>query len=249
MSSNRGVGALPVVAVLGAIVVAGAILLGPVRYEGARWNPQFAAPDTVATAPMTIQNQPVATMAPDQEAMSALSINMLLVLWICAGLLVVIIGFLVVRWLRARLRRRLSRVRIDDEIIQLDSAAWDDKLDLPLLRRGLDRARDELDDDRNPRDAIIRAWLGLQEAAEDSGIVRGAAETPTEFTGRILGSVTSDDRDVAALLNLYLRVRFGEKPATDADVALARSAIDRLAADWAAVRESASAEPGGEHGH
>ena len=37
---------------------------------------------------------------------------------------------------------------------------------------------------RDPADAIVRAWLGLQETAEESGIVRHPAETPTEFTSR-----------------------------------------------------------------
>jgi hypothetical protein len=104
--------------------------------------------------------------------------------------------------------------------------------DLPVLERGLVRAADVLETQREPRDAIVMAWLGLQEAAEDSGLPRRQAETPTEFTARVFESVDADRAAAASLLEVYLRVRFRPIPATEADVAVARESIRRLRETW-----------------
>ena len=66
----------------------------------------------------------------------------------------------------------------------------------PALRTGIELALQVLDEQREPADAIVRAWLGLQETAAESGIVRRPAETPTEFTSRILGRAFADDRSL-----------------------------------------------------
>ncbi|GMA25447.1 hypothetical protein GCM10025864_32060 [Luteimicrobium album] len=104
--------------------------------------------------------------------------------------------------------------------------------DLPVLRRGFDHAFHVLDSGREPHDAIVTAWLGLEEAAQDAGVARRPAETASELTTRILGRVTSDDDAVHALLDLYLRVRYGGYTATPDDVAAARSALERLTQGW-----------------
>jgi Domain of unknown function (DUF4129) len=103
------------------------------------------------------------------------------------------------------------------------------KPDPPALRRGIELALQVVDEEREPADVIVRAWLGLEETAEDSGIARRPAETPTEFTSRIHGQAFADDGAVAMLLHLYLRTRFGDHPATPDDVAAARTALQQLA--------------------
>ena len=118
--------------------------------------------------------------------------------------------------------------------------------DAPTIRRGFAHALAILDEEREPHDAIVKAWLGLQEAAEESGIQRRGAETPTEFTLRIIGRVPTDRPAITTLLNSYLRVRFGEHPATDADVETARAAFRTLAASWQAkdqARQQARTAP------
>lgn len=97
---------------------------------------------------------------------------------------------------------------------------------------GIDLALAALDQGLEPGDAVVRAWLGLQETAEESGIARRRAETPTEFTSRVLGVVFVDDRAVRTLLRLYLRVRFGEHPVTPDDVAQVREALQHLVSSW-----------------
>jgi hypothetical protein len=100
------------------------------------------------------------------------------------------------------------------------------------LLTGVELALEVLDEEREPADAIVRAWLGLQETAEESGIVRRAAETPTEFTSRILSGAFADDRAVRTLLRLYLRTRFGDHPVTATDVSEVREALQQLVSSW-----------------
>jgi hypothetical protein len=108
--------------------------------------------------------------------------------------------------------------------------------DVPVIRSGLEEALIELERDVEPGDAVVRAWLGLQQSAEQSGVARGRSETPTEFTSRILGRVFANDsagnEAIATLLRLYLRTRFGDHPVTDADVALVRRALQELVRTW-----------------
>ncbi len=100
------------------------------------------------------------------------------------------------------------------------------------LRTGIELALAVLDEQREPADAVVRAWLGLQETAEQSGIVRRPAETPTELTTRILARVVADDRALRTLLRLYLQVRFGDHPVTGEDVAAVRAALGELVRSW-----------------
>jgi hypothetical protein len=105
-----------------------------------------------------------------------------------------------------------------------------------VIRSGLEEALLELERDVEPGDAVVRAWLGLQQSAEQSGVARGRSETPTEFTSRILGRVFANDsagnEAIATLLRLYLRTRFGDHPVTDADVVLVRGALRELVRTW-----------------
>jgi hypothetical protein len=112
-----------------------------------------------------------------------------------------------------------------------------------VLRTGIELALQALDEQREPADAIVRAWLGLQETAAESGIVRRAAETPTEFTSRILSRAFADDRAVRTLLRLYLRTRFGDHPVTTDDVASVRAALQELVRTWPTPEVPAGAGP------
>jgi hypothetical protein len=100
------------------------------------------------------------------------------------------------------------------------------------VRRGLARALETLSEHREPRDAIERAWLGLEEGAADSGIRRLPAETPAEFSARVVARVDADRDAAHTLLSLYLRARFSQAAITSADVAAARQAIEMLQASW-----------------
>jgi hypothetical protein len=152
-----------------------------------------------------------------------------------------LIAAAVLLWLVLRivLRARGSRKSlpalgaVDDDPAPLAAEAEPDaEPDTPIVHRGLRLALDALDEQREPADAVVKAWLGLQSAAEDSGVERRAAETPTEFTARVITRVQADAEAAAQLVDVYQAVRFGGHPITSADVRAARAAIERLLDSW-----------------
>jgi hypothetical protein len=165
-------------------------------------------------------------------------------LWI--GVTIVVVGLAVLLWRwwaghpsRAATSRNSVAVESTSEI----PAGPEPEPDMPALRTGIELALEVLDEQRDPADAIVRAWLGLQETAEQSGIVRQPAETPTEFTSRILSRAFADDLAVRTLLRLYLRTRFGDHPVTADDVAAVRAALQELVRTWPPPESPGTARP------
>jgi Domain of unknown function (DUF4129) len=215
------------------VVAIGAGLQSQLSFGGPIWTPPGVAgkpPQALSTA--TPPPQPTAAPTTNNSSVTFSWVPILLVLSVLA--LAVILVF-VLLWLRNRPRRGLPQpfAGVDADVDDVDLAEQP-PADLPTLQRGLARAAEVLESDREPRDAIVRAWLGLQEAAEDSGMSRRASETPTEFTTRVFESVRADRTAAGTLLALYLRVRFGVHPATAEDVRKAQDAVTALSATWPA---------------
>lgn len=105
--------------------------------------------------------------------------------------------------------------------------------DVPALRRGAAAARSVLDKKAVPTDAIIAAWVELEEAAASSGVPRHPAQTPSEFTAAILAATTAEEAAATELLTLYRRARFaaGDKSGAH-EVARASECLTRLAESW-----------------
>ena len=112
---------------------------------------------------------------------------------------------------------------------------------LPEMQRGLETALGRLDEIADPGDAVIAAWIALEEAAAASGVPRAPSQTPTEFTMNILERLDADPVAAATLLRLYHRVRFAHRRPTDADVTAARASLIRLADYW----DTSNAAPNG----
>lgn len=96
-----------------------------------------------------------------------------------------------------------------------------------------------------PSDAVIRAWLGLEESAAECGTERRPDQTSTEFTADVLAAHDVDPGALTTLRSLYQRARFGEPDTvTERDVDAAVTALDRIA-DTLTVRARAaqSAQP------
>ena len=171
-----------------------------------------------------------------------------IVLWVAIGMAAVV-AVLLWRWFA---RRRLGSTFGLREVEALAAPSTDSvsepepEPEAPVLRSGIEQALRLLNEEREPADAVIRAWLGLQRTAAESGIVRRAAETPTEFTTRITSRVFVDDRAIKTLLALYLRTRFGDHRVTAAEVAKVRIALQGLARSWNAA--AGSTTPGARHG-
>jgi Domain of unknown function (DUF4129) len=227
---------LPVVAVLtglGCVIIAvGAGLEGRFTFAGPLGNRPGFEEQPLLPAP-TDAPQPTVTPSPllfsaGGNGTTWATVAVLLVILALAALLVILL-------LLVRKRRRLRALRgpvmdvTDSDELLLEHDALPD---LPTLKRGLGLASDVLETDRTPSDAIVQAWVGLQEAAEDSGVRRRQSETPTEFTARVFSSIPADRNAADTLLALYLRVRFGSAPANSRDLRSAKDAVGALQASW-----------------
>jgi hypothetical protein len=224
--------------VLLAAVVVGVMLQGPATFTA----PRILLPDVSVSAPPRDADSASGTPAPQEKP----HITRIDLSWVALGIVVIalVIGIaLLWRYLRRRLR-----LQTEQPAPGLATVTAGDLPDAPdeaprpeAVRRGLDRAADALTDSRNPRDAIERAWLGLEEGAADSGVRRLPAETPGEFVARVLSRVGADPVAARGLLEVYLRVRFGDRPVTAGDVAVARAALEGVRSSWQGGTAEASA--------
>jgi hypothetical protein len=219
------------------VVAVGAALEGNFTFTGARWTPGEPPAEVMTPTPVPTQTVVPKPTATPQPLHPAVVFNMAPIVIIATIAIVVMIVLLVRMFLRRRPRAVAARQPGGISILsdELDAVA-DTPADVPTILRGLDFASEVLSSRREPTDAIVRAWIGLQEAAEDSGMSRRPAETPTEFTARVLDSVHADRAAARALLAIYLRVRFGSRPATDDDVRNALDAIGKLQSTWEVER-------------
>lgn len=219
--------------VLGIMLVAGILVQGPATFTGIRWVPEFTQP-SVSPPPAPAHSADLGQHGAKPAA--PFTIDGTPLLWLAIAALLVLAGLLLGRLLRRRqaLGRPVDSARLF-AAGPVSEPEPPSAPDAPALQRGFDRALATLSEDRTPRDAIERAWLGLEEAADESGVQRRAAETPAEFTQRVLARVHADDDAARTLLDLYLRVRFGDTPVTELDIAVARGSLERLAASWGAA--------------
>ncbi len=152
-------------------------------------------------------------------------------------LLVVVLSVLVVASLGAVLlmlgppRKRVRGTA--GAVAPTDDEAEDGRPGAELMLTGARRALAELRGRPAgpPSDAVVAAWLNLEEAAASSGAPRQDHQTPTEFTGALLTRYEVDTAAAATLRRLYQRARFGAPDrvtAEDAEDAVA--ALERVVA-------------------
>ena len=216
-------------------VVAGA-LAGP-------WRPVLRTSPTPAPQP-TLTPSPSPSLLPDpmQETLEALDVQPwdLSVLWqVMVGAVVLGLVYLAARWWRSHPRRRREGPPDDADLLAGDVVLGEGDVspDLPALREGVADAGEHLRSRQRPSDAVIAAWVALEDGAARSGIVRDPASTPTEFTVAVLDRTPADPAATRVLLTLYLRARFGPEPMTADDVVAATAAVQALAATLAAEPE------------
>lgn len=237
MTSQGGPGRSTVLLVgagLALIIVVGTGLQGAATFSGLRWVPDFTPPSMPPLPHPSGTRDTQATPLPVHPARASGGLDLTPVLWIVGGLALIAAILLVIRWLLRRPARTVEAIVAPElsDAHEHPTPAEPEKASAPTVRRGLSQAIEALNREREPHDAIVKAWLGLQDAAADAGVQRRPAETPTEFTGRILSRVPADRRAVDTLLNRYLKVRFGDHAVTEHDVALVREALTTLAASW-----------------
>jgi hypothetical protein len=109
----------------------------------------------------------------------------------------------------------------------------------PALEDGVAAATRLLDDERlPPGDAVIAAWVALEEAAARSGVARQRAQTASEFTVQVLDATQANPASTRRLLDLYLAARFSEHVLRSDDVRAARAALVVLADGVSHLRDT-----------
>lgn len=231
-------GALTALAgVLVVLAVLAAALAGPVRLSAGDVVPPVL-PSLTAPAPEPAPSRasdevPRAAEEPPEWAGTVVAV--LLVLTAAAVLA------LLARWL---LRRRWGPGPPGDtDVTGGEETGVDETHVVAALRAGVASASRALDDDVPPGDAVVAAWVAVEDAAASTGVVRDRAQTATEFTLDVLDGTRADPDATRALLALYLEARFGAHPVTRADVERARRLLGTVA-DGLARRADGTGAPG-----
>ena len=83
-------------------------------------------------------------------------------------------------------------------------------------------------DEGTPRNAIVAAWIRLEDFAESHGVPRDPADTPAEFVERALATYDLDGAALQRLADLYREARFSTHPLGEAQRAEARACLEHL---------------------
>ena len=225
MGHPRSKGLVVAVVILAVGAVLGVLLAGPIFIERPRWSGQLAAPP-----PLTRTPEPVQTPGgrPD-DTMNLIQLiqNALIVLGALALLILLLRALMRIR-LRLDARRTGVQALRDAALPAPDGGI----IEAPVVRRGIARALVALDENRDPSDAVVQAWLGFEDAAVAAGAARRPAETPTEYAVRIIARFDADRQAAEELVQVYEDVRFSGRPADAAAVATARRCLLALQASW-----------------
>ena len=147
-------------------------------------------------------------------------INILLVLF---ALLLI---FVFVRAFTTRRRRRLAAQTPVDTGFDVDDDELEGRLTEDLARSaGMGLARLAEGD---PRNAIVRCWLILEETVVEAGLARDPTLTSEEFTAQVLARYSVDAGSIDELGRLYREARFSAHELTEAHRTRAVGALNRL---------------------
>ncbi|WP_127571334.1 DUF4129 domain-containing protein [Georgenia faecalis] len=219
--------------VLVALVVVLAVLAAGLNGP---WRAQLR-PAATPTVPTAQSPRTAATAVTDEPRLEVAEVDTGLDPMAIVAVLLLVLAVLLGRWLVVRMTAppggaSLAHASAPGRTTQ-EAADVDVEPDLPALRRGADAADALLRSAREPGDAVVAAWLALEDAAASSGVPRDPAQTPTEFTTAVLDATAADPGATRALLRLYHRARFatGDHLTAD-DLDQARACLRRLAASW-----------------
>ena len=98
------------------------------------------------------------------------------------------------------------------------------------LADATERALTEVDQP-DAREAVIRSWLMLGEAAAQAGVPPRPAETATEYAARIAGEFYAPVPMLTRLAGLYREARFSAHEVTGTQRAEARDLLEQLSAE------------------
>ncbi|WP_022917564.1 DUF4129 domain-containing protein [Ruania albidiflava] len=211
------------------LVVVAANVIGPWQV-----NPPFEleAPPTTDVTPPPATGTASSTVTPGEQ-MEWEDVPGPDLSWLAIVITVIGAAAVVLVLLRVLAYLRRPREKEPDEPgTTADYGEVEPEPDLPVLRDGVRTAVEQLRAVGPPRDAIVAAWLAMEDAANRSGVPRRPAQTPTEHATAVLDRTAADRRATERLLHLYHRARFSTQDPQPADVEDAAAALEELAASW-----------------
>ncbi|MGN8027686.1 DUF4129 domain-containing protein [Microbacterium sp. 22242] len=221
-------GALAGVALLAALLMAIAALQGVPQFGDIAVERRSPLP-TPTTGTQTPGGPPVGQF-PDSPVLGMIVVVVELV--IGAGFLA-LFAWLFWRLVRALwVARPLSRETGAAADAGTGAIAGDEPVDAGAIRSAAADAKQAIETHRDPGDAIVAAWVQLEEAAARAGRSRLPSETPGEFALRILRRRPGVDVELETLLRLYESVRFGGAQADESGRATARRCLAIVEEAW-----------------
>ena len=100
----------------------------------------------------------------------------------------------------------------------------------PAILAGADSGLDALGQG-SPRNAVVAAWVALEQSAAGAGLPRHVAETSTEYVGRVLAVWDVDARSLDDLAALFREARFSTHPLTEPHRERAIAALTTIRSD------------------
>lgn len=226
-----------VAAIAVALVAVAAAVLGPPTVRTPDWMGGDGA--AVPQPPPNVRTDAPATAQPlgSDEPVTPLDVP---VPWP----FLVVVALAIAAWVAFRFKDRIRPASGRFGGSRVVDAGLDESLD-PELREAARRARELLLRPGAPgHDAIVLAWVELETAAAGSGVARRPAETPSEFTTRLLTRQQADRAATGRLLRLYHEARFSTQPHVSAsDVTTAVEALDTIVASLSGPHRVTEDEP------
>jgi hypothetical protein len=218
--------------VAGAVLVLLVLVLASLAARGPSWTARAPAGQAVHTQPAPRQaadGAPVTPPAtpPPQRPTAALP-RLHVPDAVLVGLLVVV-GVALVGWVVAYAPRPRWRLRRPARAARPVAADPEAPQRQPLAEAA-DRALAEVDQP-DAREAVIRSWLMLGEAAAEAGVPQRPAETATEYAARVAAEFYVPVPMLTRLAELYREARFSSHEVSGPQRAEARDLLERLSGD------------------
>ncbi|MFC8599309.1 DUF4129 domain-containing protein [Isoptericola sp. NPDC057191] len=217
------------VTLLVALVVLGAATATPWRAR----VPDLVLPAPTASDPV-VDRRP-GDLLPSDRPQASFDV----ITWLVVALSIA--GALFLAYLLVVLTRRILRALPDPDDDDPDPLApgtpttgTPTDLSLTQLQDAVATALAHVDQAATPHDAVVAAWVALEDTAATHGTTRTPAQTATEFTAHLLTTQRHDGRtvpptDVDTLRRLYQHARFTDRPVGPDDVHAARTALSHIA--------------------